>query len=67
MSGQKDFTGERRFYIKLPEVKDHMYHITGEVNIQTTLSSSFPLIRSTNIYIIHSKYFPDSDWLKAHV
>ena len=20
-----------------------------------------------NIYIIHSKYFPDSDWLKAHV
>ena len=49
MSGQKDFTGERRFYIKLPEVKDHMYHITGEVNIQTTLSSSFPIIGSTNI------------------
>lgn len=26
----KDLTGERRFYIELPEVKDHKFHITGE-------------------------------------
>ena len=57
MSGQKDFTGECHFYIKLPEVKDHMYRITGEVNIQTTLSASFPLIRSTKYQIVTVSLF----------
>ena len=34
----------------------------------TSMQSHGPDIpRQINIIIIHSKYFPDSDWLKAHV
>ena len=34
----------------------------------TSMQSHGPDIpRQINIIIIHPKYFPDSDWLKAHV
>ena len=31
LAENESVTGERRFYIELPEEGEHLYHITGEV------------------------------------
>ena len=48
------------FYVRL-SVNFFQLRLTKKLKI------NFLCFKELNIIIIHSKYFPDSDWLKAHV
>ncbi|CAH3157918.1 unnamed protein product [Porites lobata] len=64
MSGQKDFTGECHFYIKLPEVKDHMYHITGEAS---GINQAVDTRVITKIHDLVNRGVTDVDEMRRHL
>ena len=67
--------GKQTFVIQLPKSLEADYYLLYNLDIskkkKTETSGALKANRFfrpciLNLVIIHSKYFPDSDWLKAH-